>query len=146
MKLAVLFAALFTGLCFAADAKEDAVKADKAKLKGTWEILSVEENGQKAAIPEGVKMKMVFQDDKLFLQFDDKKSGGAYTIDPTQKPPTIDLVFDQGRQKGKTIMGIYSIDKEEMKICTAFNSEQDRPKEFSAKEKTTLFILKREKE
>lgn len=140
---------VISGLLIAADAKDDAVKKEKARLKGTWDIVSVEQEGRKVARPEGTKMKMVFQDDKFVMQsiMGDKKESkeATYTIDPTQKPVTIDIVPGEGPDKGKTVAGIYVIDKDELKICTVFKPGQDRPKEISAKEKTVLFTLKREK-
>src|SRR5262245_22538667 len=107
---------MFAGLLVAADAKDDAVKKEKARLTGAWDIVSVEQEGRKVARPEGTTMKMVFQDDKFVMQSiagDKKESKEAtYAIDPTQKPATIDIVPGEGPDKGKTVAGIYVIDKD----------------------------------
>jgi uncharacterized protein (TIGR03067 family) len=140
------------GLLIAADAKDDAVKAAKAKLKGSWSLVSLEESGKKQPFPEGAKMSLVFQDDKVVMQsaFGDKKDSkeATYVIDPTKKPATIDITPSDGPEKGKTMPAIYVIEKDELKICGAQKPDQDRPKEFVTKEgsKSVLMTFKREKQ
>jgi uncharacterized protein (TIGR03067 family) len=78
---------------------------------------------------------------------DDKNSKEVtYTIDPTQKPPHMDIVPLDGSEKGKKLLGIYTLDKDDLKICIA-GPEQERPTEVASKEgvKTGLLTLKRQK-
>lgn len=152
MKVQALLVAVSAGLLVAADAKDDAVKAAKAKLKGSWSLVSLEESGKKQPFPEGAKMSLVFQDDKVIMQsaFGDKKDSkeATYVIDPTKKPATIDITPADGPEKGKTMAAIYVIEKDELKICATQGPDQDRPKEFVTKEgsKSVLMTLKREKQ
>jgi len=151
MKLPALLV-IAAGLLVAADTKDDAIKKDKAKLKGSWSIVAIEEEGKKQALPEGIKASLVFQDDKLAttgVRGDKKDSREAtYVIDPTKKPATIDITLLDGPERGKTVPGIYAFEKDELKICWALKSDQDRPKEFPTKagSKSILFTLKREKQ
>jgi uncharacterized protein (TIGR03067 family) len=141
---------LAVGVMVAADA--DAVKKEKAKLKGTWTVVSLEEEGKKQPFPEGVKMSLIFQDDKLAMQFalGDKKDSkeAAYVIDPAKKPAIMDITPNDGPEKGKTVRGIYMLDKDELKICGAQKPDNDRPKDFVTKEgsKSVLITLKRDKQ
>jgi uncharacterized protein (TIGR03067 family) len=146
MKVQVLLVVVAAGLLVAADAKEDAVKTEKAKLKGTWKTVSLEDNGDKA--PEDVvkKMRLVFQDSKIIIKgTDNGDHEGTYTIDPSQKPATLDLVPADGPDKGKTLRCIYSLEGDDLKICSPSKSDDDRPKEFAAK-KAVLLVFKREKQ
>jgi len=144
MKLAVLFAALCTGLCFAADAKEDAAK-DKEKLQGTWKVLKATKEGDSQSDEDLKKLQVVIAGDKLTLK--DGKGGRdepmTFTIDPGQKPATIDLTFEKQGQK-RTIPGIYELDKDTLKICIGGGK---RPTEFKSTKNsdTNLLILEREK-
>jgi uncharacterized protein (TIGR03067 family) len=138
-------------LLIAADAKDDAVKEAKAKLKGTWDVLSLEHGGRKERATEDGKVQMVISDDRLVMQVfvksdEDVKTELTFTIDPTQKPPHIDVVATEGPDKGKKGLGIYSLDKDELKLCIGEPGEP-RPKEFVSKEgeKTVLVTLKGQK-
>jgi uncharacterized protein (TIGR03067 family) len=145
-----LFLVLTAGMLIAADS--DAVKKEKAKLKGTWSVVSLEEEGKKQPFPEGVKMSMVFDDDKLAMQFafGDKKDTkeATYAIDPAKSPGHLDITLSDGPEKGKTVRGIYVIDKDGFKICWAQKPDNDRPKDFTTKEgsKSVLITLKRVKQ
>jgi uncharacterized protein (TIGR03067 family) len=149
MKVQALLVVVAAGLLVAADAKDDAVKAAKAKLKGAWKVVTLEEQGEKA--PEDVvnKMRLVFQDDKLVIKgTDDGDHEAKYSIDPSQKPASLDLVPADGQEKGKTLRCIYSLEGDDLKICSATKADDDRPKEFAAKkgDKAVLLVFKREKQ
>lgn len=148
-KLQALVLVLTAVVLVAAD--DDAVKKEKAKLKGAWEVVSMEENGKKAPFPEGAKLRLRFQDDKVAVEIslggvDDKKDA-AYKIDPAKQPAWLDIVPEDGDEKGKTFQCIYVLDKDDLKICAA-KAGVERPKEFATKEgsKTSLMILKRDKQ
>jgi uncharacterized protein (TIGR03067 family) len=142
--------ALASVLLIAADAKDDAVKEAKAKLKGAWDMVSIEHPGGKVPIPEGGKFQMVIENDKFTMQFikgeTKDNTEATYTIDPTQKPPQIDIVFSEGPIKGMKGLGIYVLDKDDLKIFLAEPGEP-RPKEIAAKEgvKAVLMTIKRQK-
>lgn len=144
MKLTVLFTAV-AGLCLAADAKDDAVKAEKAKLQGTWKVVSLEIDGTKAPEEDIKKMSLVFQDGKAITRrTGDKDYEATYTIDPSQKPATVEFV--SGNEKEKPIRCIYLLNGDDLKICASMPGDA-RPKEFTSKkgEQTSLIVLKREK-
>lgn len=140
------------GLLVAADTKDDAIKKDKAALKGTWEVVAMEERGQ--AAEEISITRIVFGDDKLVVTgievigLPDKKDVEvAYTIDPSQKPAAIDVVPAEGPEKGKKVLAIYGLNKDELKICVAQKAGQERPKRFATTKESVdiLLTLKREK-
>jgi uncharacterized protein (TIGR03067 family) len=93
---------------------------------------------------------MLIETDKFTMQFikGDKKDNteATYTLDPTQKPPQIDVVFSEGPIKGMKGLGIYVLDKDDLKIFLAEPGEP-RPKEIALKEgvKAVLMTMKRQK-
>lgn len=137
--------ALVVGLLLAAD---DA-KKDKEKLQGSWRPVSAEQGGN---VQEDAKEHLlIFEGDTFTIKKGDQLFvKGTFTLDPSKTPKTIDMKVTEGRQEsdnGKEVHGIYEIDKDSLKWCTAPPGDEDRPKEFATKEGTKLLLvtLKREK-
>jgi uncharacterized protein (TIGR03067 family) len=134
----ILVAAL--GLVFvAADDKKDDGKKDKEKLAGTWTVVSMTLGGK-----ENDKAKdgtMTFEGDTLTIKFDDKEHKATVKIDPEKKPKQIDVTPTDGPEKDKVLKGIYSLDKEELKLCVAHESGAERPTEFESKENSQILLI-----
>jgi uncharacterized protein (TIGR03067 family) len=129
--------------------KKEKEKADKgasaadagkelARFKGEWSVLAAEKAG--TPLPEEIvkTIKVRFEGAKLTLEILGQPKEGSFKVDPTKKPPTIDLTIED-----KTALGIYQLDKGTLKLCTA-EPGQPRPKEFKAEgDKQMLVTLKR---
>jgi uncharacterized protein (TIGR03067 family) len=125
--------------------KAKAIDEELKRFTATWRFVSIEAEGNQ--IPDEV-----FRKDTLVLkgkQFASYVAGkmvhGVVKIDPTVTPKTIDITFTEGPGKGHTQRGIYELDGDTQKICTAL-AEQPRPTEFVSKPGSglTVQILKRE--
>lgn len=123
----------FSTIAFADDAKDEAIRKDRKRIEGTWQITALEINGNKSK-DEDVKKLTVVNDDKGTWNL---RSGnmeismGTSTFDPTKKPKTIDFTPTKGDAKGDLILGIYQLGKNTRKLCFA-PSGKDRPTEFSS--------------
>jgi uncharacterized protein (TIGR03067 family) len=119
-------------------------KTDKEKLSGAWMALEVEDNGQ-AFENQGVqKTKIVFDGDKMIAHMSQDgirtdRDAFTFELDPTKKPKRITLT----KANGAVWLGIYSLDKNNLKICVAHRSAKAPPSDFKAKKgsKAILFIL-----
>ncbi len=143
-------------LCFgigwliaADDAKDEAIKKDRAALKGEWKTVSYELDGKKPVPDEQLENVKVTIDEsgKTTIEVNGQTIIEATTtIDPTKKPKTIDVMFTEGDLKGQTALGIYEINGDSYKYCRAAPGK-DRPTEFSSKEGSghTLVVYKRAK-
>ena len=124
----------FTVLASAGEGKDKAVAKDKKALQGAW-----------AAEKDGKKVQMVITGDKFVLSAEGKKMGsGTFTIDPTQKPKTIDLLVTEGDNAnfvGKTSRAIYEVDAGKFKWCANEPGKDERPKEFVDKAGDSRFLL-----
>jgi uncharacterized protein (TIGR03067 family) len=119
--------------------KEDLAKKDLEKLQGNWQLVAVEENGEK--LPSNTNEKTIFQvkDDKWSLQ----GIGGKITLDPTQKPKAIDGTWEVENTNIKELCkAIYDLDGDKLRVAylrmeKAGGGEadfsKDRPKDFSMK-------------
>jgi uncharacterized protein (TIGR03067 family) len=128
--------------------KVEAVEKELQAFKGTWRLISREVNGKKISEEEfkdvilthdGEGQFSVRRGDTVFVE-------GTVALDPTKKPSTIDVTFTEGENKGKTVLGIYEIERDTFRVCHARPGDE-RPTEFSTKAASghTLIVYKREK-
>lgn len=122
-----------TTLASADDAKEAAIKKDHKLIEGTWRIKTLEVNGNKAGDADATKFTVVNGADGAWsLRSEGNEvAKGTSTIDPTQKPRTIDFMPTSGQDQGQTLLGIYELKKNTRKLCFA-PAGRNRPTEFSS--------------
>ena len=135
-------------LLAAGDAKDEAVKKDRKRYEGTWQVVSLEVDGNKAAEEDARKITVINEaDGKWAIEVEGKVvARGTSEIDPTKKPKTVDLTMTEGEDKGKTSLGIYEFGEDSRKVCLA-PAGKARPAEFSstAANGHVLAVLKRMK-
>jgi uncharacterized protein (TIGR03067 family) len=129
------FAFLAIGLVFADDKKDD-------KLDGKWLIVSVERDGKADDAFKG-GARVIAGGKYTLADKNGKATPGTFKVDPSKKPKTIDMMPAEGQYKGKTLLGIYEVDGQTLKICFA-EPGKERPTEFASKG-AVLAIHKREK-
>jgi uncharacterized protein (TIGR03067 family) len=121
-------------------------RADEA-LQGIWHVVSVEREGRAGNDDTWIieKNHISFKRDNIVYE------KASYQTDTAKTPTEIDLKFAAGPAQGKTIRGIYLLNRDSLKICYVSPSLADaekkmRPTGFSGKEGsgTWLFILRRE--
>jgi uncharacterized protein (TIGR03067 family) len=131
----------------AADAKDDAIKKDRKKLEGTWRVVALEVDGNKATEEDARKLTVVNGSDGTWsLRSEEKEiAKGTSTIDPTQKPKTIDLKWIDGAGTENQHLGIYELGDATRKLCFAPPGKQ-RPSEFSTTPGSEHILVKFERE
>jgi uncharacterized protein (TIGR03067 family) len=89
-----------------------------------------------------------FTENQLETFLDDKneKCQWRYRTDPTKSPQEIDLTQVDGPFVGKTLKGIYKIDKDVLSICYVRPSVEGaetkaRPTEFDTKKRDDVVLL-----
>jgi len=131
----------------AQDKQEEAVKAEMAKLEGTYTLVSTEQAGMKIEGEQAKKLKLVIKDKKWTVYINDKVSTSAtFTIDPAKKPRTVDMTGTMGGDKGKKYLAIYELTGDNLKVC--IGDTKARPRAFEAKTgtMTQLEMWKKTKE
>jgi uncharacterized protein (TIGR03067 family) len=102
---------------------------DLDKLQGTWNIDSLEMDGQSMPVPGGACI--VLKGDR----FESLGMGAVYTgsveLDSSASPKQFDLIFESGPEAGNRSLGIYELDGDSWKICLTFTSNT-RPTKFAA--------------
>jgi uncharacterized protein (TIGR03067 family) len=132
----------------AADDPKDVAKKDMEKMQGVWDVTSHEIGSEKAPPEELKKFRLTIKDNKM--SHPGAKEGeteeATYTIDAGKDPKQIDITPTKGPDAGKVLLGIYSIDGDNMKLCLN-HAGLERPKKFESPKDTRigLIILKRGK-
>lgn len=142
---------LFVGLgalLAADDAKDEAIRRDRKKYAGTWQVVSLEVDGNKAAEDDAKKITVINEaDGKWTIEAEGKVvASGTSVIDPTKRPKTVDLTVTHGEDKGMTALGIYEFSDDTRRVCLA-TAGKERPTEFATRSGSghILAVLKRVK-
>lgn len=122
------------------------ISADGDGLEGTWSFVSAEAQGKKFSMKELADDRIVFTDKTMAAV-----TGGKvvnffnYKVDAQTDPQSIDFDGIEGQDKGKTQLGIFEVNAQEMKLCVSVGGK-DRPAAFRTEEGKdwTLLVLKRE--
>jgi uncharacterized protein (TIGR03067 family) len=118
-------------------------KKEIDQLEGKWVVLSAERDGKAWDAMKGA-VRVNTGDKYVLTPKEGKAIPGAMKIDPSKKPKTMDMSPTEGNFKDKTLLGIYEVDGDTLKICFA-EPGKERPTEFTSKAGVVLVIHKREK-
>lgn len=101
-------------------------------LEGTWNVVSLEVDGQQ--MPAGMfsGAHIVVEGDRFQSLGMGAVYEGTVNLDNTANPKTFDLHFIAGPEKGNTALAIYELDGDDWKICLTTRGG-DRPKKFTTK-------------
>jgi RNA polymerase sigma factor (sigma-70 family) len=119
---------------------------DRAKLQGTWQLVTLETDGLKVGEgrPELKEDRLVIEQQSLTLfatpgseHAEPVKAVASFTLDAGRTPKVIVLTWKEcpwNRQKDFVSKAIYSIDGDQLKLCLTRNdNDQEAPTEFSAR-------------
>src|SRR5262249_57898120 len=98
------------------------LRADDLKdMQGKWKLLSIEIKGEtQKPNPDSPRfVQLDIDGDKVKVIFKDKTEEGSIKLDPAAKPKTINFKATTGRDKDKTLMGIYELKGVQLKLCVA---------------------------
>jgi uncharacterized protein (TIGR03067 family) len=139
---------LLTFLVFGQSAQQNVGPADELeKLQGAWTFVSLEVEGAK--LPDAM-----LTGSKIIIKGDNFKSisagvtyEGKIKIDLSKTPKTLDLIFTDGPEAGRTSLGIYDLAGDNLRICFSL-AGSTRPTEFASKPGSGFAFetLKREKQ
>jgi uncharacterized protein (TIGR03067 family) len=147
-KRAAFLFSIFLVTTLFADANDEKLD-DVRDLQGTWHVIELEANGNRKPAEEIDGMKLVVKQDELWVV----KSSGPdpklkFRLDSQKSPKTIDLIGQEGNDKEKVVLGIYSLEKGQLRLCiNLFGTPSYRPVEFKTREGDGVgfAILDREK-
>ncbi len=130
------------------DAKSvpDPIKEEMKKLQGTWRQIAYERDGVSEPLDEqGWQPRTTFMGDTFVVTLADGSIliKGAYQLDPTRDPKTIDWTDTFGADAGKTFPAIYALEGDRLIFCAA-DAGEERPTEFRTRPGHVLRVHQRE--
>lgn len=121
-------------------------KEDSKMLEGTWLPVEAELGGQK--FPDEVRntIKLVVKDEKYEVTVGKAVDRGTVKLNPSAKPKEMDVTGTEGPNKGKTILAIYEVTGDTLRVCYDLEGKK-RPTDFKTTKDTKHFLVtyKREK-
>ena len=109
---------------------ESQLRVDRELLGGNWDILSIQDNGEKLSadiirskIAEDGRVRIGVRGMSIVSPRNEEKRLWAYRIDPAQTPKHIDITT----QFDTVLKGIYTFSGDELRICVAKAEDSARP-------------------
>ncbi len=109
-------------------------------VQGTWLPETAELGGK--AFPDEIRkiIKLVIKEEQYTVTVGENTDRGTLKLNPLAKPRELDITGIEGPNKGRTILAIYERDGDTLQVCYDL-SGKDRPKEFSTRPGTQLFLV-----
>lgn len=86
------------------------------KLNGEWSVASMEMMGK--AMPEAaIKNTRLINKDGEYLVKAESDDKGTVSVDATKTPKQMTITGTEGPNKGKTLLAIYELSGDELKVC-----------------------------
>jgi uncharacterized protein (TIGR03067 family) len=132
-RIALLIGLAVAAISLARAEEDNAVKKDMAQLQGEWSMAAGTADGYPIPAEMLPNSKRVCQGDELTATVGGRLvMKSRITIDPSQKPKTIDYEVIDGPTKGKKHLGIYELDGDTLKSCFGAPGAE-RPTDFASK-------------
>jgi uncharacterized protein (TIGR03067 family) len=118
--------------CCTDDIRRSPNKASDHPLHGTWIIQSAIFNG--VPLDDACGEKICFTNGKMTHFSKDGNRSSSYRLNPSKTPAAIDIVAEEGLEKGKPKLGIYEVNDQRLKLCVHAWPNGKRPESFASKE------------
>lgn len=110
------------------------------QLQGTWDVASLEEEGQPVPEEELADRTITFGGPIFVIrQGGEVLQFGVLELDPTKKQTTVDAKVLGGKDKDKSMLGIYELDGDTLNVCFDVEGEA-RPEEFKSSKEPNRFV------
>src|SRR4051794_7032392 len=117
--------------------RADPSKADRDALQGKWRLAGVD--GRPSD-----KMLRFDGDEVYAVEGDDKKDPAVFRLDATKAPKQIDLIPQDGPEKGATLLAIYDQAGDTLRL--AIGRKDNRPTTFEQVEGVVVLTFKKVKD
>src|SRR5262249_33889467 len=113
---------------------------DAKAMEGTWLPTTAEVAGKKLPDKTLKTIKLALKGDSYTVTVGEQTDRGKVKLDPGKKPRAMDITGTEGPNKGKTMLAIYELTKDSLKICYDL-SGQARPTKFKPQPGPQLFLV-----
>jgi uncharacterized protein (TIGR03067 family) len=117
------------------------LRADDARdIQGVWMPVRASLGVQN--LPEETlrTMRLKIDGDKYEVVIGRQAERGQLKLDGSLKTKALDIICNEGPNKGKTILGIYELSGETLRVCYNLTGDK-RPEEFKIQGESALFLV-----
>ena len=119
---------------------------DLEALSGKWQPTEADLGGNKIDPMLLETARVTYEGDKYTVEVNNKTERGTIVLDPKKDPKAMDIFPTEGDNNGKTLLAVYEVKGDELKICYSL-SPTVRPENFEPASNTLLLVkFKRVKE
>jgi len=119
--------------------KSGSKKAAPSPLEGSWNVMTLEVDGQPMASGMLAGARIVVEGDRFQSLGMGEVYEGKVKVDSSASPKAIDMTFTKGPEKGNTSLGIYELDGDDWRLCLTMRGGT-RPKTFATAPGTGLAL------
>jgi uncharacterized protein (TIGR03067 family) len=117
----------------------DDAGTDASRIDGTWLAKSAELGGKELGAQAVANLKLTLKKGEYEVQAE-SLDRGTVTYDDSAKPKAMDIKGVEGPNKGKTILAIYELSGDTLKVCYDL-SGKSRPTELKTRAGSPLFLV-----
>ncbi len=108
---------------------------------GVYKVSSLSKGGMKfPGDPATVFEAVTIKGDKFTMRMMGEDKVATIKIDAKAKPATIDITPDEGPEKGKTMLGIWKMEKGMLTLALVEGKDAKRPENFDAKGESDILM------
>ena len=122
-----------------ADDSRQGAQEEQKKLEGTWQLTEGEVGGTKLPPEVARAIALVLTGDHYRATTAEGFDEGTVRLMPDRKPKAMDMDGTKGPNKGKTMLAIYDLQDDTLRVCYD-PSGRERPTEFKSKQDTKTFL------
>lgn len=90
--------------------------ADLQKLQGTWRLVA-QDRGHQVPLAQSPEQTLFFGGKHFLVEEKGLKQLGTVSFDPSTTPKSVTMIVEKGELEGKTLLGIYELDGDSLRIC-----------------------------
>lgn len=128
-------------LAIAQPSNDDKAKKDLEHMQGKWAMHALEINGKEVPPRQIAETFLDVKGDVYRTTVKSKEHPGLrIKLDASKEPRAIDMILTEGGAE-KVYKGIYTVEKDQFKICRGGSPEQERPAQFATWPDTNYFVV-----
>jgi len=137
---------LSASLASADDGSGEALRADRQRIQGRWQVVELTVDGRTTPAEDVRKLMVVNGVDGSWRLLSDGSeiSRGESTFDPAAGPKTIDFTPTAGAGSGERYEGIYELDDTTRRLCFS-TAGQQRPMKFASEPGSQQILVRFER-
>jgi uncharacterized protein (TIGR03067 family) len=136
MKRLALVLGLLAGPVAAGPAEDE----DLRLLQGNWKVVSAELGGDLCPGNDLADLRLTIRDRTWTVELHGSRDRGTLTVDVSQRPRAMNLVGTEGPTRGKTLLAVYDLSGDMLRVCYALDGKE-RPAGFESKRGTQLIVV-----